>query len=316
MRLLQKLRNRNKQYFKISHDFEIKKTSLNKLKIQKTGKLESDILETIDTLKAYSITKKISFSYSVVYSQLSDEGILNIPLAFKMDEKSYSVFYIYSEDELSVLEDFKKRVKFTKYPNLIILNSLTNTSAKFSKSAVYDFQLSDLYWLEKIRYYGEYAMWNFCRNEDKYSNSKTSVLLNEIYSVTKNYSSYLFGYLVKQAEIGDMKTLNRIPLPEEPRIYVLKAPEDIDILLQVSQKKGFQFLFPSKKVDNKYRELFLDGVLKEFQNIEKELRRINIKADKDYKFANWFRMMSLQILKKEKDGGKIQSIESITIDRD
>ncbi len=281
-----------------------------------SSKLRVDCILAIAKFQEIAEQKGIEFSYSVMYISLLEEGALTVPLVMKFGRDAYTVYFIYTEDDLLKYKDLQQRVDTTAYPKLMYFSSIPIYEGYEPKKIVEPFQLADLRVNEKAEPTGTYGMWWKSEEEIDFSNSETHKLLTQLYDVFQGYETYLLGYLIRQLRITEDTDLKRMNLPENGANYVVDGPEDKKIILDISQEKGMRFLFPIKQTTKEYRERFLKGVVVDFLSTRLALQQNNLEKDevKDPNSHDWFTFMVQVIEKEETENEGVELVGGLNLD--
>lgn len=132
----------------------------------------------------------------------------------------------------------------------------------------------------------EFAMW-FPSEQDKlFNSSQTKEKWTKIYSITKDYWTYITADLLKTLSIVDKSTF-RLGLPDTFEAFAFLTPDGEQVILSLSQEKGIRFHFAETASIN-FRLFFLDNFIS-YCNAWKELVELNNgKKDEGLEFENWW----------------------------
>ena len=284
------------------------------LKINFTGDLSIDGPHVITEIENTLINK--DFHYEIMYTSLLKEGALTIPIVLSIEGVNYSLFFIYSEDELQYLNDLIIQVKRTEYSNLILFSTIPVVENSITKSILYPFKLSDLYFEEDIELEGDFAMWWSCEEELCFDDNQTFKYLKSIYRSIKGFESCFYTYILHQISGEKRNNLARKKLPKEEVNFVLKAPQNKHVILQISQEKGIRFLFEQKSTSFNYKLFFLEGITKEFYEFRILLENQEISFDKplEYYPEDWLEFICLVIKNNETEGNHFNLLGGFCIE--
>jgi hypothetical protein len=282
------------------------------IEVKVTGKVEVDRSAVITALQELAKTIEVTFEYHYEYTSLLPEGALTMPAVFIFDDKRYSLYFIYQEEDVLKYHDLIKHIKHTSYPNLIYLSAIPFTKGDKQKPIIQPFKLANLRYEPDAIIAGEYAMWWQTPDECTLNNSATFEYLSRMYDVYKGYETYLHGYILQQTEVL-VGELSRIKLPEDHVKYVLQAPENKKIFLDISQEKGIRFLFPVITTSRAYRERFLHGIVADLLAARLALQNQEMPLDEQLKpnSYDWFQYISQAVTQKESTGEQIELIGGI-----
>lgn len=280
-----------------SNDF-----GLGEIKLGISGKVRVDGILAISALEKVAKQRSKEFKFSVMHTTLLEEGALTIPVVCTIGEEKYSLYFIYQEEELLKYKDLIKHISRTPYPNLIYFSTIPIYSGYEPVPIIEPFQLADLRFDRDAKIAGKFAMWWSIEEDPYFHQSKTFEYLNKLNELMKGYETYMTGYVLRQTRILQEQELQRMRLPEQNATYVISAPEEKKVLLDISQEKGIRFLFPIDKTTKEYRERFLKGVMVDFAANIIPLRQHNVPVDEEIEpnSYDWFNFMSRVVKEKEK----------------
>lgn len=278
--------------------------SLGDISVSISGVLEIDATIAIWALEKVAGQRGVSFTHSVMYTSLLPEGALTVPFVCSIGEKKYSVYFIYTEEQLLKYNDLVKQVTDTAYPELIYFSVMPMNVGIDTRPIIEPFQLADLVVDKEWQAVGDFAMWWPTPEDPVFHQSATCEYLSNLYKLVNRYESYATGYVLRQTGIKSESELERILLPENYNTYVLDAPEAQKVLLDLSQESGIRFLFPIAHVTREYRERFLKGVFVDLASTIIPLRQQQTPAD-NQTMANgsdWFTRMAETVAHAEQNG--------------
>jgi len=203
------------------------------IKVSVSGSVATDGNAVITALKQLAQAIKVNFDYQLKYINLLAEGALTVPVVFTFDGKPYSLYFIYQEEDVLKYHDLVKHIKHTAYPNLIYFSAIPFPEGDRQKLILQPFKLADLSYDETAIIAGEYAMWWQTPDELTFHDSVTFDYLSKIYEVFRKYETYLHGYTLRQTGLISEENLPRFTLPQEHVKYVLQAPENKKIFLDI-----------------------------------------------------------------------------------
>jgi len=278
------------------------------IKVSNSSKLRTDAILVISQFQNFCDLNNLSFDYSVLYISLLEDGALQIPLVFNSENTGYSVFFIYTEEDAKKYNDAIIKIKETAYPNAIYFSCFDFSGVLGKELSTRTLQLSDLRIEKEANLTEEYAMWWSEDDETSFSNSETNEILDSMYEILQDYESVYTGYLLHQ--VGISEEFGRALLPNDEKALVAKAPENKNILIILSQKKGIRFLFPVKSTSRFYREQFLSAMRVDFLTLRLTLQQQQIPKDEPNELngAEWFKVMTKVTEENEKKGQIIKSI--------
>lgn len=264
-----------------------------------------DIMASIGRLSKEMKSNNMPFEVKgFYYTKLLEEGALNIPVVFKSEEKGYSIFYIYDEEQAKAFNSSKDLISDTDYPNALYISTIDCTKVTAKSNSLTSVNLSDLSYNEKPELKVDYGMWWSENNDKIFHTSKSKESLDKIFECVKGYESYMFGYLLSEIKIKELKKFQRVALPANEQNFVVKGPEYLEIVISASQEKGIRFQFPKEKASHQYRERFLKQILSSLQAFQVILIKKQVPKDEetDENGYDWYNFMTSVIEKKEKEG--------------
>ena len=266
-----------------------------------SGKLRVDAILAIGALEKIAKERNQAFKFSVMHTSLLEEGALTVPLVCTIGEDKFSVYFIYREEEMLKYLDLRNQVVKSPYPKLMYFSSIPISDHYKPKPIIEPFQLADLRVDKQGKAAGKFAMWWSSDNDPYFHQSKTYEYLQKLCELIKGYETYMAGYVLRQTRVFAEHQLKRVQLPEEHMTYVIDAPEEKKVLLDISQEKGIRFLFPVDGVTQKYRERFLHGALVDFVSSILPLKQQNVPVDEmtDVNSYDWFNFMARVVKEKE-----------------
>ncbi|NME71432.1 hypothetical protein [Flammeovirga aprica] len=281
-----------------------------------TGKVRVDGILAIAEFLDRAKKQGIECSHSVMYVSLLEEGALTVPIVINYGDQAYTLFFIYNEEDLLKYKSLEQHVGKTAYPNLIYFSAIPIYDGYEPKEIIEPFQLADMRVEKEAEVKGTYAMWWSNDGEEKFGESETLKTLTKLYDVFKGYETYLFGYILRQTRITESTELQRLSLPEESANFVLVAPENKLIMLNISQEKGIRFLFPTNETTKEYRERFLSGVLVDFLSTRLYLQQHQANEDEEMEpnSYDWFNFMAKVTTEREKEGEGVDLVGAMMLD--
>ena len=285
-----------------SNDFE-----LGNIELGISGKVRVDGILAIAAMDKIAKERNQEFKFGVLHTSLLEEGALTVPVVCSIGEEKYSIYFIYQEEELLKYKDLVNHVGRTAYPNLIYFSSIPIYNGYQPKPIIEPFQLADLRVENGATIEGKFAMWWSTEKDPYFHQSKTFEYLNKLNEIIHGYESYMTGYVLRQTRIVQEVELKRMKLPVDHSTYIINAPEEKKILLDLSQEKGIRFLFPIEDTTQEYRERFLKGAMVDFAATAIPLRQNNYPTDEktDPSSYDWFNFMS-RVLKQKEEAGEMK----------
>lgn len=269
-----------------------------------SGKVRVDGILAIAAMEKIAKERGHDFHFSVLHTTLLEEGALTVPVVCRIGEEKYSIYFIYQEEDLLKYKNLVKHIERTPYPKLIYFSSIPIYNGYTPKPIIEPFQLADLRVDNQAKVAGKFAMWWSSENDPFFHASKTYEYLQKLNELMHGYETYMTGYVLRQTRITKEVELQRMKLPEQHATYILDAPEEKKVVLDISQEKGIRFLFPVNDTTKEYRERFLKGALVDFAASLIPLRQQNFPTDEktDPNSYDWFNFMARVVKKKEENG--------------
>jgi hypothetical protein len=276
---------------------------LGEIQLGISGKVRVDGILAIAAMEKIAKERNQVFKFGVMHTTLLEEGALTVPVVCSIGEDKYSLYFIYQEEELLKYKDLVKHVSRTPYPNLIHFSSIPVYNGYEPKPIIEPFQLADLRHDRQAKITGKYAMWWSTESDPLFHTSKTFEYLAKLNELIQGYETYMTGYVLRQTRILQEQELKRIRLPEQNATYVIEAPEEKKVILDISQEKGIRFLFPMD-ASQEYRERFIKGAMVDLVASIIPLRNHNVPRDEklDPNSYDWFNFMSRVVKEKEEIG--------------
>lgn len=277
------------------------------IKLDVSRKIKVDALLAIEALGKIAIEMGHSFKFCINHTSLLKHGVLKVPVACTIGAKKFSLFFIYQEADLTTYRGLIKQIIQTPYPNLMYFSSIPVYEGYRAKSIYEPFRISDLRYDRDIKMKGSYAMWWSTEDDPLFHKSKTFECLSNFNKMVKGYESYMAGYVLMQTRILEGKDLQRMRLPERNVTYVLNAPEEKNVLLDLSKEKGIRFLFNFSKTTAEYRDRFIKGAVLDIIANICLLKQKGLPTDEDIEpnSYDWFSFMSRVVKQKEEAGEMI-----------
>ena len=264
-----------------------------------------DLMATIGRLDTEMKNHNVPFKVKGFYfTKLYDEGALRIPVVFNYNNKGYSLFYIYDDEQATAFNSAKDLIKDSDYPNALFISKTDCSNVKDKSDCLTSFSLSDLSYNETPELKGEYAMWHSDKHDSTFYKSVTNTTLLELYECIKGYESYIFGYLLSEIKMKGFEEFKRVSLPSDENSFVVKGPEYNDIIISVSQEKGIRFQFHRPSTTHQYRERLLKQILSSLKAFQVMLTMKQMPKDEelDENGYDWYTFMARVIEKQEKEG--------------
>lgn len=282
-----------------SNDF-----GLGNIELGISGKVRVDGILAIAAMEKIAKARSKQFSFSVMHTSLLEEGALTVPVVCSIGDDKYSLYFIYQEVELLKYKDLVNHVSRTQYPNLIYFSSIPIYDGYEPKPIIEPFQLADLRYDKQSKVAGKFAMWWSTDKDQLFHESKTYEYLSKLNELMKGYETYMAGYVLRQTRILQEQELKRMKLPEQHATFIIDAPEEKKVILDISQEKGIRFLFPIDNTTKEYRERFIKGVMVDFAANIIPLKQHKLPVDDklDPNSYDWFNFMSRVIKEKELSG--------------
>lgn len=269
------------------------------------GNQGMDVMATIGRLDKEMKSNNLPFEVKgFYYTKLLEEGALKIPVVFKSENKGYSLFYIYDEEQAKAFNSSKDLISDTEFPNALYISTIDCEKITAKSNGLTSFNLSDLSYNEKPELKGDYGMWWSESSDNVFHTSKSKESLDEIFECVKGYESYMFGYLLSEIKMKGFEEFQRVGLPADEKNFVIKGPEYLDIVISASQEKGIRFQFPKEIASYQYRERFLKQIQSSLQAFQVILMMQQAPKDEetDENGYDWYKFMTRVIEKKEKEG--------------
>jgi hypothetical protein len=132
----------------------------------------------------------------------------------------------------------------------------------------------------------EYAMWLPCDQDKQFASSPITQKWTQIYSITKNYWSYITANLLDTLDLID-KGVFKTDLPEPLKAFAFATKEGEQIILSLSKEKGIRLHFAAT-TSLDYR-LHILNKFALYCNAWKEMVGLtNEIPDEDVGFAGWW----------------------------
>lgn len=277
---------------------------LGEIELGISGKERVDGILAIAAMEKIAKAKNEEFKFGVMHTSLLEEGALTVPVVCSIGETKYSFYFIYQEEEFLKYKDLVNHVTRTPYPNLIYFSSIPIYDGYQPKSIIEPFQLADLRYDSDSKAAGKYAMWWSSPSDPYFHKSKTYDSLAKLNEFMKGYETYMTGYVLRQTRIVKKMELQRMKLPENHVTYIIDAPEEKKILLDISQEKGIRFLFPIDSTTPEYRDRFVKGAMVDFVANIIPLKQKGFPADEEIEpnSHDWFTFMASVVKQKEEAG--------------
>jgi len=280
-----------------------------------SGKVRVDGILAIAAMEEIAKEKGEEFKFSVMHTTLLDQGALTVPVVCTIGENKYSIYFIYQEEELLKYKDLVNHVSKTPYPNLIYFSSIPIYDGYEPKPIIEPFQLADLRYDNQAKVAGKFAMWWSTENDPFFHKSKTFEYLSKLNELMNGYETYMTGYVLRQTRIIQEQELQRMKLPEQHATYIIDAPEEKKVVLDISQEKGIRFLFSIDNTTQEYRERFLKGAMVDFAANIIPLKQHNLPVDDKVEpnSYDWFNFMS-RVIKEKEEAGELKDSQIGIID--
>ncbi len=132
----------------------------------------------------------------------------------------------------------------------------------------------------------EFAMWLPCDEDKTFGTSTIAEKWTIIYSLTKDYWSFITADLLKTLKLVDEKTF-RLGLPDNFKALAFLTTDNEQVILSLSQEKGIRLHF-AETTPFKYRVAFMDNFIS-YCNAWKSIIELNNgKKDEDLGFEDWW----------------------------
>ncbi|MBL7705064.1 MAG: hypothetical protein JNM21_05885 [Taibaiella sp.] len=154
------------------------------------------------------------------------------------------------------------------------------------------------------RKYNDYALWWTKNPNIIFSDTFTYKILSEYNEHCYDCNTYLLG------KIGYALGLNendkRVKMPDYDEL-IIEGPEDVEIIMTLSQKTGINFHFPASPLFEKYRDNFINSFVALAISIKEQVLENNFDRDIDFIRPEW--------LEQAKNIKNIESISLILSDK-
>jgi len=211
--------------------------------------------------------------------QLTSEGVLKIDVALRHQNKKYGIIVFEKAINRPTIEKIKALLIPYAYDDFIwyapeIKEEATKDQIqlpimeldKTSFSVIKDFKPK----------HSQYAMWWSSPKEKYFSSSDTCNYINEFYELIDGYETSfngLFGVM-----LGLHPKIDRVTLPEN-LVVPMQGPGGEEILLGISEKKGFNFYFPVSERTALYRDHFLKEMIPFAKTMLELMKKHNYQSD-------------------------------------
>ncbi|WP_341904183.1 hypothetical protein [Fluviicola taffensis] len=133
----------------------------------------------------------------------------------------------------------------------------------------------------------EFGMWLPNEKDPRFSESSIVEKWDVIYSITKDYWSYIAADILKILDEIDEETF-RIGLPEDFQAFAFLTTEGEQIVFSISQEKGIRFHF-SETTSLEYRSDFMDHFIAYCNAWKSLVKQNNGEQDEDLEFDKWWK---------------------------
>ena len=146
----------------------------------------------------------------------------------------------------------------------------------------------------------EFAMWFPCEEDKTFSTSSITEKWTILYSLTKDYWSFITADILKTLDLVDEETF-RLGLPENFQAFAFLTTDNEQVILSLSQEKGIRLHF-AETTSYKYRIAFMDNFIS-YCNAWKSLIELNNgEKDEDLGFEAWWLLTAKTSMAVEEKG--------------
>ncbi|GAB4349628.1 MAG: hypothetical protein OHK0038_28340 [Flammeovirgaceae bacterium] len=132
----------------------------------------------------------------------------------------------------------------------------------------------------------EFAMWLPCEEDKNFTSSPIAEKWTKIYSLTKDYWSFITADILKTLKLVDEKTF-RLGLPDNFQPFAFLTTDNEQIVVSLSKEKGIRLHF-AETTPFKYKVTFLDNFIS-YCNAWKSLIELNNgQKDENLGFEEWW----------------------------
>lgn len=132
----------------------------------------------------------------------------------------------------------------------------------------------------------EFAMWLPCNEDKTFASSPITEKWTTVYSLTKDYWSYITADLLKTLELTDEKTF-RLGLPDNFEAFAFLTNDNEQIILSLSKEKGIRLHF-AETTPFKYKVAFLDNFISYCIAWKELIEFNNGPKDENLGFEEWW----------------------------
>ena len=149
---------------------------------------------------------------------------------------------------------------------------------------------------------GSYAMWWGLEGDTDPGTSEDLDVWDAIYTTCDGIETYLHGFLLSQFEMIDASAgLADVDLPEDESLVVY-GPESQPIIISLSSEKGIRFHFHTEKCSRRYRQSFLEEILRLYTGIRNAIESSEIPTrELSENPAAWWRYLRGTLAEKSKN---------------
>ena len=126
------------------------------------------------------------------------------------------------------------------------------------------------------RKYQQYALWWASNTQKVFKDSIAFKTLQNYYHNSSDVNTYILGKL--DYALGRNKDQNRIMLPDYDEV-IFSGPEDVEIIMTISDQSGINFHFPIDPKFEKYRDNFLASFADFTRSIKEQIVENNWDRD-------------------------------------
>lgn len=282
------------------------------------------LLGTINENLSIKVGKKITSSYSEGFNdskeqyatscaihKLFDKGIILTNGIVIDNYEKYAIFLFTKPTSISFIDRLKDKFIEDDFKNLIyycIENPLEIDENDFTELPYISLQKQDFRLKSdqsrENRKYNNYALW-WTKNPNLiFKDTLTYELLSKFYNNCYDSTTYILGKL--SYAFGLTQDEIRMKLPEYDEL-IIEGPEDVEIILTISEKTGINFHFPAYLAFEKYRDNFLSNFVELGLGIKTQIIEENFDRDIDLVKPEW--------LEETKEINNIESISLILSDK-
>lgn len=252
------------------------------------------------------LDSKEQYATSCAIHKLLDKGIIMTNGIVIDNYEKYAVFLFTKPTSITYINKLKEKFIENDFKDLIyycvenpdIVNDTESVELPYIGLQKENFKLKSDQSREQ-RKHNDYALWWTKNPNIVFSDTPTYKFLSKYNENCFDSNTYILGKL--GYALGLNQNDQRVKMPDYDELLI-EGPEDVEIIVTISQKSGINFHFPISPIFEKYRDNFINCFVEFAISIKEQVVENNFDRDIDSTKPEWIEQTK-----------NIKNIESISL---